>query len=66
MVRRTKCIGLQKKLPVANVPSHKLDDLLARVAERLAHLVGDAGVLPAPGIGVCSALLADVFDYGLS
>jgi hypothetical protein len=62
MARRMKCIGLQKKLPVANVPSHKLDDLLARVAERLAYLVEDAGSLRFLGFAVGAAFFTDIFE----
>jgi hypothetical protein len=60
MARRMKCIGLQKKLPVANVPSH--DDLLARVAERLAYLVEDAGSLRFLGFAVGAAFFTDIFE----
>ena len=48
-------------LPVAYVPGQELDYVLARVAERLAHLVEDAGSLRLPGLVVGTALFCDVF-----
>ena len=48
-------------LPVADVPGQELDYVLARVAERLAYLVEDAGPLRLPGIAVGAALFSDVF-----
>lgn len=39
----------------------ELDDVLSRVAESLAHLVEDAGVLGLPGLVVGAALFSDVF-----
>ena len=48
-------------LPVADVPGQGLDYVLARVAERLAYLVEDAGSLRLPGIAVGAALFSDIF-----
>ena len=48
-------------LPVADVPGQELDDVLARVAARPAHLVEDAGPPRLPGVGVGAALFSDVF-----
>ena len=46
----------------ADVPGQELDDVLARVAERLAYLVEDAGSLCLPGLGVCTAFFTDIFE----
>ena len=48
-------------LPVADVPGQELYYVLARVAERLAYLVEDAGSLRLPGIAVGAALFSDIF-----
>ena len=47
-------------LSVADVPGQELDYVLARVAERLAYLVEDAGSLCLPGIAVGAALFCDI------
>lgn len=48
--------------PIADIPGQELDDVLARVAERLACLVEDAGSFCLPGLGIGAAFFADIFE----
>ena len=53
---------LSHALPMADVPGQELDGVLVRVAEHFAYFVEDAGSLCLPGLGVCAAFFADIFE----
>ena len=44
------------------LPGQELDDVLARVAERFAYFVEDAGSLRLSGLGVGTAFFTDIFE----